>query len=545
MPRPSAAAEPRLSWWARLRGLLRGSATVPPVTEPEAAERYSLKAAVARKRLNDRVRHQELNLLRDAMRSRRQEQERQASSGYASGLSQLSVLPSAFEPSPDPGGGKSRTIEQIARIEAQMARNWVRTRLDPAASSTRIAATPRAQAPTGGLTQATHLRAPPGRRSMLPIDVVTTQPQAGGSELDAALSHPDLTQAAQCFAQNDDERCQGILRALMVQEVDALAARIAGLALLDCFHARNEYERFEEFAAEFAESFGVPVPRWPSPPPQHGSGAVGPPEPTQPCAWSCPLFLDLQAVQQLQQLLASEGPVKWLDWTGLLSADLPAAQALLEVVQGCLQSPIELRFIGSAVLRRRLKASTPSGRSETAPIWWLLRLDLLRTMQRRDEYDLVALDYCVTYGVLPPPWQEPMCRWAAADPMTPAAAATLADDTAGHTLSAVWLGSTSEQAVQRPRLSGTWRAEEPQALAVLDAALQSALSAPVPEPVFVIDCHGLLRLDLAAASALMQWLLAARQRGVALQLDGVSRLVATYLHMLGLDEVATLRLRQY
>ena len=122
MSRPGAAAEPRLSWWARLRGLLPGPASAPPLAGPEAAaaERLSLKAAVARKRRNDRVRHQELNLLRDAMRARRLEQERGAS-GYASDLSQLSVLPSAFEPSPDPGGGKSRTIEQIARIEAQMA----------------------------------------------------------------------------------------------------------------------------------------------------------------------------------------------------------------------------------------------------------------------------------------------------------------------------------------------------------------------------------------------------------------------------------------
>ena len=118
-------------------------------------------------------------------------------------------------------------------------------------------------------------------------------------------------------------------------------------------------------------------------------------------------------------------------------------------------------------------------------------------MQRRDEYDLVALDYCVTYGVLPPPWQEPQCRWAAADQLPPgvpqapaarvqplqedysdvtrvlewpAAATLLADDAAGHTLSADWLGSPCEQAPLRPLLSGTWRAEEPQALAVLDAA---------------------------------------------------------------------------
>jgi len=43
----------------------------------------------------------------------------------------------------------------------------------------------------------------------------------------------------------------------------------------------------------------------------------------------------------------------------------------------------------------------------------------------------------------------------------------------------------------------------------------------------------------------MQCLLTARQRGVAVELHGLSRLLAAYLHTVGINEVATLRLRQY
>lgn len=585
MSSKGAAPLPTLGWWGRVLRALRGDPVVGAEvagSDAAVATRQSLKAAVARKRRNDRVRQQELNLLREAMRARWLAEDRSASAAHSSNLSQLSVLPSVFDPQADEAAGKSRTIEQIARIEAQMSRH------EGAVKTTRIAAAPTAHGSGLDLTRATHLRAHPDTRTPLPIDVVTTEPHAGGNELQAALSHPDLTQAAQGFAQGQDEHVQSILRALLVQEVDSLVARVAALALLDLFHARNQFEAFEEFAAEFAERFEVPVPCWPSagpqsaqaaPQPSSASSAMG--QAQEPAsAWRCPLFLDLKAVRELEQVTAAQGgAIQWLDWTGLLSADQAAAQALLEVVQGWMRRPLELRFVGSAVLRRRLKASTPSGRSETDPLWWLLRLDLLCTLQRRDEYDLVALDYCVSYGVPPPPWQPPLCRCAAAEQMPPETGnasaarsasmpaqraaqfdatvpglqwpvvpATVADPASA--LRADWPGPQCEPQPQWPRLSGSWRGELAPALraeldAALEAALPSAHGATESELVFVLDCHALLRLDLAAASGLMQWLLAARQRGVALQLEGLSRLLALYLHILGFDEVAQLRLRQY
>ena len=60
---------------------------------------------------------------------------------------------------------------------------------------------------------------------------------------------------------------------------------------------------------------------------------------------------------------------------------------------------------------RRTSASTPSGRRENNPVWWRLRLATLQLMGRADEFDLAALDYCVTYGVTPPEWAAPGCAW--------------------------------------------------------------------------------------------------------------------------------------
>jgi len=61
----------------------------------------------------------------------------------------------------------------------------------------------------------------------------------------------------------------------------------------------------------------------------------------------------------------------------------------------------------------------------------------------------------------------------------------------------------------------------------------------------VIDCHALLRVDFPAAGSLLQWLLDAVGRGVQPELHGLNRLVAAFFHVVGIDEAATLQLREY
>jgi hypothetical protein len=62
---------------------------------------------------------------------------------------------------------------------------------------------------------------------------------------------------------------------------------------------------------------------------------------------------------------------------------------------------VQLRFIGADALERVLRDATPSGNKDVNPAWWRLRMEVLRVMHRPDEFELVALDYCVTYEVSP------------------------------------------------------------------------------------------------------------------------------------------------
>lgn len=582
----SQQAPPPRSWLERLGGAWARPSAAPraqPDTDGVAgvagpdAERLSLKEAVARKRRNDRVRNDELNHLRELMRARWLKQEEEGSSqAPSSGLSGLSTLSSTLRLDAGPGSARNRTMSEIARIESQMAQHWLGRGQTPAASGTRIAGARLAQAIDRDLSQSMHLRARSKAAPALPIDVVAEEAQSTLQALSGALTDPLLAQAAQAFAQGQDEAAERALRQLMVQAPQSLSARVAAMALLDFFHARGEFEAFDEFAAEFAERFGTPVPRWPSEAAASSDPSEQPPAAPVPFdIWVCPLFLDGQAVATLEQALAGPHSVKWLDWTGLLSADLPAAEALLEQVQGLRRRVLQLHFVGAAVLRRRLKASTPSGRSENDAVWWQLRLALLCLMRRRDEFDLAALDYCVTYGVLPPEWEQPLCAYAAADSLPDAAApapvpsaratsaqthqpsaATAAEPLAwpglplplpgapngfDHTRLADWPAALTLIEQAAPALTGSLGAGHVQVWNALD----QALAQHPPGSPFVLDCRALLRVDLPAASALLQCLLAARQRSVVVELHGLSRLLAAYFHTVGLDEVATLRLRQY
>lgn len=543
------------------------------------AEREALKVAIQRKRRNDKVRHRELNQLREVMRSRQQTRT-DSTSAPASADTQPSVLPSAFQSPLSKGAdtAKSRTIEQIARIEQQMSENWVRRQPQQPSEGWRIeGAAPVSLNMDGGVTKPTHLGARPGIPSGrgIPIDVVASDPNAHAPG-ETALAHPALAEAAVRFANGELDAAEKGLRLLLVQDPFSMTARVAGLALLDLLHARRNFEGFEEFAAEFAERFGVPVPRWPTDVQTVSSQpCVDTPQADMlaPSTWTCPLFLDAGAVSSLCRTMASAGPVKWLDWTGLLSADVQAAEALLNEVKQWLQRPIELRFMGGAVLRRRLKASTPSGRRENDQVWWLLRLTMMRVMHRREEFDLVALDYCVTYGLNPPEWMEPLCQFQPADSMPPESFVHESPDpiqplpsqmggldvlewpsmvtmihggetrfsAADSTLASDW--PTTQPAISGAagRLVGLLAGEMLSGIRALD----DALAAHPPNKVFVVDCQLLERVDFTAAGTLLQWLMATTAHGTQIELRGVSRLVASFFHVVGIDEAVTVRLRQY
>lgn len=558
--------------WSELDDRLPGAGT--------EQDRRALKAAIERKRRNDQIRRREFEFLREALVRKRAQQ---ANTIQAGGQDPLSSSPPT-----DPD--KARTIEKIARIEAQMAQHWLSRQGE---SGGRAVAPVRIGSGTsipdrleGGVTIPAHLQASDGKplrpmpAASLPIDMIPDD-SGGGMPTPSHQMPQAIEEAAVRFANADDLEAERVLRALMAQEVNTPNARLAWLALLDVFHGQGNLERFEETAAEYAEAFAVPVPRWPSGMPALGASAGASAQPGgSPAAgaavWVCPPFLDADAVQSLKAVVGQPGQVKWLDWTELVSADIAAAEVLLSEVQRWLGEPVVFRFLGSSVLRRRLKASTPSGRRENEPVWWHLRLALLRMMHRPEEFDLAALDFCVTYGVLPPLWEAPVCGFELADSLPTEFAQTaplelegaalqepirplvtqlggldvlewpaMAGDTqffSGTQMGVAAHGVAADASgPPKPVLTGVLQGEIGTAL----ADLQAALDAHSPSQVFAIDCLGLRRIDFVAAGSLMQWLLAAMSRGVRVELTQVGRLVAAFFHVVGIDEAVTVRLRQY
>lgn len=543
-------------------------------------DRSVLQAALQAKRRNDAIRQEEFNLLRQTRAQLRAQASAAApaADGPLAAAAAVAPLPPMVPPS---GPGTLGTIEKIARIEAQMVDDWPEQDSPSARERQRLGGGVQMPASLdGGVTQPAHLQAraepPPAAPPPAPPLSIEALDFPAAPDTAAEGEGADwsvIEEAAVRFASGNEAAAEQALRAALAQRVDRPAQLLTWHALLDWCHARGDLDAFEETAAEMADQCGVPVPRWPDAPgPVQAvvspTAVAAPAASTGPGRWHCPPFLDLAAVEALQAMVAQPGADKWVDWTGLVSADAQAAEALLALSNAWADQPLVFHFQGGGVLRRRLKASTPSGRRENESVWWLLRLSLLRLMHRVDEFDLVALDFCVTYGVVPPVWSTPVSRCQVPDTMPEAG---------GQATVPMELAVPAVEEPLRPlvtQLGGLdvmeWpaMASDVQPLtapvaalpgagtAALSGVLQGDLSGPLarvqqaasglaPGEALRIDCRALRRMDFAAAGGLLQWLLASPAQGLRVELVDVNRLVAGFFHVVGIDEVVTVRLRQY
>ena len=143
-----------------------------------------------------------------------------------------------------------------------------------------------------------------------------------------------------------------------------------------------------------------------------------------------------------------------------------------------------------------------------------MRLCALRALRLQDDFELAALDYCVTFGVSPPTWAEPGCSLVAPGVSMAKGESDLA--TVGLELRGEILGDAS------------------QALAALDAASLGSM---------LIDCSDLVRVDFAAAGSILNWVAMRQADGWQLQFLNVHRLVAAFFHVIGINEHAKIMAR--
>ena len=273
-----------------------------------------------------------------------------------------------------------------------------------------------------------------------------------------------------------------------------------------------------------------------------GVAATEPTEAQQATDWNSPASFGTQSLAALNGALAKATQPYRLNWTRLNSIEDAAVEPLAKLFAQWATQPVKLRFIGTASLEKHLADATPSGDSGVATARWRLRMDVLRVMHRPDEFELVALDYCVTYEVSPPSWESARCEFKSlqADGSSHSGQTIIGEafrDSQGSGLSTSYgdsqmLSLSAQHAsVSTVELAGQIIGDAVDVLHKLESRLQGA-------DVMVISCSRLIRIDFSAAGTVLNWVTARQTEGRQVQFTDVHRLVVAFFNVIGISEHA-------
>ena len=365
-------------------------------------------------------------------------------------------------------------------------------------------------------------------------------------DVEDMATDPELEEAAIRFANGDDEGAEsGLLAAL---RGDALMPEVAyswAAALLDLYRATQDRARFDQAVVEFAHVFDTLTPQWSAigdeaveEPSFSAQAVAAPPRASRDYSigaiWSSPVELNALALEDLRDAMASN-PTPWhLDWSRLARISEDAMPLLAGLFGSLCDEPVALRFSGEQHLVDTLRTMMPAGDSSINPDWWSMRLNAMRTMQLLDDFELAALDYCVTYEVSPPAWQEARCQYSnveAEDAATAAPVTQPSNWNSGFALAPTTpIGLDGVRAVSL-ELKGSVLGDATNAFDAFDATEHSGKG-------IVVSCKGLVRVDFSAAGSILNWVAMREAEGCRVQFRDVHRLVAAFFNVIGINEHA-------
>ena len=367
------------------------------------------------------------------------------------------------------------------------------------------------------------------------------------------LHDTEVEEAAILFANGDDSGAEAGLLDILASGGTRTAHAETWLTLFDLYRATGQQEKFESAAIGFVERFNRSAPQWFSMPdmvkmlaqPVARNG-------NRPLAdWVCPSVMGLQTVAALKAAL-TRATMPWrIDWRNLKTIDLAAVDPLIKVFSGWSTTGSELRFIGDTQLQRVLQDGTPSGDRLAEKSRWQLRLEALRVTHQPDDFEMAALDFCVTFEMSPPSWESARCKYRAID----ASGGPVGGDSAfvgeiyrDSLRSPASINGTDTQFSQfdsiQPGLSNVVALElsgqiQGDAIAVLDT-VDAKLN---QTDELHLDCTKLIRVDFSAAGTLLNWVSARQMEGRPVHFTQVNRLVSAFFNVIGITAHAQVFIR--
>lgn len=562
----------------------------PESTGSASESRLALKEMIERKRRNDFVRNREFDMLRK-LRRRGSLRDSEAAAGPS------------FYPSSQPAntGERARTLKKIDEIEAQMSTAWSRRHqaaaprpeaaqaqppqppaaADQAYARTRVVPLPEAPsaqrptpppaaafAPTLTMDQTVDLP-PLSSSSAEPVSVPSPVPAApqpaapvpapvagpgvrllgdvaefNVEVMAATRQDPEVEEAAIRFANGDETGAEAVLLDLVGEGGRRREDMDTWLTLFDLYRCAGEPTKFDDAAFDFAAIFGRSAPQWalitePATAPAPMVARAPSPMRAGQFHWSSPSTLGAQSVVACKATLERHAPPWRIDWQHLRAIDPAALPGLIELLKQLADTQARVKFHAAEQLLDLLAERSPTDDRAVDPQWWLARLALLRLLNEMDEFELVALNYCVTYEVSPPAWEEPQSRFSPITeegrtlPPSESAATEPPPEAAEPALG----GATLEAGVLKASFEGEYIGTADEALAPLNAPGAATATA------YEINCRKLLRMDFGAAGDLLNWCMAQQATGRSVTFKQVNRVVAAFFSVIGITDAARVMLR--
>jgi anti-anti-sigma regulatory factor len=352
--------------------------------------------------------------------------------------------------------------------------------------------------------------------------------EVGGSSLP-----PAFEEAAVLYSNGQSTAAATILWQAIKENTLAGHAKQGWAMLFDLYQAMGRKEDFESLAIDYSARFETSPPTWDDAIAPPGEDAARPAAGGAPSAVMMPAALDAQAVRQIEQVqrLAQRNRPVLVDLTAVRTVDAIGADLLLRVLTAFSGAQRELLVQGADALVPIVAGTIEAGRRDPSEACWLLQLELLRVLDRQQEFEDLSIDYCVTYEVSPPAWE----------PMPPSIRTT----GAGTATAEADASSASRAAADGGFSAG------PEGFALvgeLAGRAQVALGAlreyAADRAEVVIDCSRLRRVDFVAAGELLNEVVALRTGGKYLVFKDLNHVVAALLAVMGIPDLAEIRLRR-
>ena len=364
-------------------------------------------------------------------------------------------------------------------------------------------------------------------------------------EVSEVVHDEALDEAVIAFAGGDFAGCEKALQALVGPRGERRDHDETWLVLFDLYRAIGQQAKFETVTMEYVERFHRSAPQWFSLPRQLAEATKKPDSDqnmTGGIGWVCPPNLDSDAVARLDAL-SMQLPSPWvMDWTALVSVDVEGASRLQKLFAGWASRPLSMNWIAGDKLFSVLHELAPTGVRDADPVYWMLRLEALRLAHRPDQFDEVAIDYCVTFEVSPPSWENARCKAQLIG--TTQNTRTLSLSVVGEAVTSFMDTSMMSEEESAPAQVQITSVELAGQLSGDLAELLSRLTKQAGDSrVIRISCALLMRVDFVAAGDLLNWVAQRHNEGREIVFHETHRLVALMFGAMGINEMARVQLR--